>query len=92
MDVAQGVGRMKIDTQIRADMAKVISPLDTSERRVRYLAGDFPRSDRTQDLDRRYRWDLLWESKYDAGLLYAIGCNDSHIDTALRAVVEPLKK
>ena len=34
----------------------------------------------------RERWDLLHESGFDTRPLYAAGLDDSHIDTALRAI------
>lgn len=76
-----------------------IAPLDTPERRARYRAGDFSRADRVKDLDQRYRWDLLWlgyadrldSTRWDLFAAFdAEGLDDSHIDTALRALVRPL--
>lgn len=67
----------------------VVAPLDTEERRERYRAGDFPRADAVQDLDRRYRWDLFWAA--EAWRLVAdAGYSDAHTDTALRRMVAPL--
>jgi hypothetical protein len=37
---------------------------------------------------RRARWDLLHASKFDTRRLYAEGLKDSHIDTALRRILE----
>lgn len=67
-----------------------IAPLDTPERRDAYLRGDFKNADKCKDLDMRYRWDLLYAGKLD---LYALfkELNDSHIDAALRQIVQPLK-
>lgn len=76
-------------------MRAVIAPLDTAERRQRYLAGDFTNSARVIDLDKRYRWDLLWDSNATNTLrLYVIedNLNDAHIDTALRSIVPTLGK
>ena len=84
---------MKIDTTTVARMAAVIEPLDTMARRHRYLDGAFTNSHNTQDLDRRYRWDLLWESgAYDILVKDSDGTmiSDSHIDTALRRIVPVL--
>lgn len=35
----------------------------------------------------RYRWDCFHASHYDVMALYREGLNDSHIDTALRAIL-----
>lgn len=69
-----------------------IKPLDTAERRERYRKGDFPNADKVKDLDKRYRWDLLWASgdRYFLDFARALDATDNHIDTALRRVVKPL--
>jgi hypothetical protein len=67
-----------------------IAPLDTPERRARYLAGDFKNADRCRDLALRYRWDLLWEAfPVKEWWTYL---NDAHVDTALRRIVKDLVK
>lgn len=82
---------MKVTDNHLAELKAAIEPLDTPERRARYLRGDFLNADKIKDLDRRYRWDLLWESgvyhKLDARYY-----NDGHIDTALRAIVPALEE
>ena len=35
----------------------------------------------------RYRWDVLHHSGFDTGRLYREGLADSHIDTALRQIL-----
>lgn len=83
---------MRIDAAIVADMRAVIGPLDTDATRGAYRSGDFPRADAVKDLDKRYRWDLLYASRFDVcGRIYPTGANDTHIDTALRAIVPPLR-
>jgi hypothetical protein len=70
-----------------------IAPLDSMERRQRYIAGDFPRADLVKDLDKRYRWDLYWHALALGRPLPRTeqhGYTDAHIDTALRNLVEPL--
>jgi hypothetical protein len=90
---------MKIPKDIVEEMRQAISQLDTEEVREAYRTGNFPRSEFTKDLDKRYRWDLLWATmgnevlpkQYISDTLYEIpGVNDSHIDTALRNIVSPL--
>lgn len=36
---------------------------------------------------KRARWDVLYASKYPAGVCYDEGLNDDHIDTALRRIM-----
>lgn len=78
---------MKIKPEHYAALKAVIEPLDTAENRARYERGEFPRADRTRDLAKRYRWDLLYASKYPVGELYSY-LDDNHIDTALKAIVK----
>jgi hypothetical protein len=81
---------MKVTAAHLDAMRAVVRPLDTETRRDAYRAGRFMRSERTQDVNRRYRWDLLHASRFDiCGELYPY-CHDGHIDTALRAIVPPL--
>jgi hypothetical protein len=72
-----------------------VAPLDTPERRVSYLTGDFPRSDQVKDLDKRYRWDLYWYavrcSHNLPDTINDAGYDDAHLDTALRSIVPLLK-
>lgn len=75
-------------------LREALTPLDTPERRARYLAGDYPRAERTKDLSKRYRWDLLWDSHINPTVwdaLHEHGVLDAHIDTALRTIVPPLE-
>ena len=82
---------MKVSSAHLAAMREAIHPLDTFERRAIYRAGTFPRADRVTDLDKRYRWDLLWLAIPVPGPLWDIpGLTDAHIDTALRTIVPPL--
>ena len=68
-----------------------ISERDTPAMRQRYIDGTFPRADLVHDLDKRYRWDLLWLvcPRLPDGIIG--NYNDDHIDTALRKIVAPLK-
>jgi hypothetical protein len=79
---------MKVSKSEVEKLREAISPLDTEERRHIYLDGDFPRSQFVKDLDMRYRWDLYWACGVgfeDNNLM------DSHIDTALKAIVPKLE-
>lgn len=79
-------------------LAEAISPLDTEVLRTVYRKGEFPRADKVQDLNKRYRWDLLWAARqYTAKTLVARVMdeghyNNGHLDTALRRIVPPLKE
>ena len=88
---------MKMTTQhfttLKRSIDKVIA--DNPSIRYDYIAGDFPRADLVNDLDKRFRWDMFHFSKrYWSGLtvndLYEY-INDVNIDTALRRIVPPLK-
>ena len=61
---------------------------------IHYSNGNFPRADKTKDLNKRYRWDLFYhatrfERGYRDELTYL---QDSHIDTALRNIVTPIER
>jgi len=84
---------MKVTPEHLAMIREAVAPLDTEDTRARYRAGEFPRAAAVQDLNKRYRWDVLHASSSRNGLirtLYAAGYNDAHIYTALRAVVADL--
>jgi hypothetical protein len=61
-----------------------ITPLDTPEVRARYAAADLT--------DKRYRWDLLTVALGSGWICDELYCYiaDPHIDSALRALVQPL--
>lgn len=76
----------------RADLNTLraaIEPRDTEENRNLYRGHRFGNVDRVKDLDMRYRWDLYWRV-HGHTLIAASDYLDAHIDTALRAIVEPL--
>jgi hypothetical protein len=80
---------MIIDKQIQESLANRISKLDTEDNRNAYREGRFPRADKVQDLDMRYRWDLFHATKCRE--LVPSHANSEHIDTALRRIVPKLK-
>lgn len=90
--IGDDVGRWPVMRVTGAELEALrvaLAPFDTAERRDAYRRGIFPRADRVRDLDKRYRWDLL----YHAGgyrILPPSAELDTHIDTALRRVVPPL--
>lgn len=76
-------------------LATRVVPLDTQERRQIYREGKYPRAEFTKDVNKRYRWDLLFASggRFHHGNfmtnLYKY-LNDAHIDTALTKLVPDL--
>ena len=95
---------MKVTAEHLAMIREAIAAtdLDTPEIRERYRRREIPRGALVQDIDKRFRWDLLTAANSitrsdDAerrtvliSNLYDAGYNDTHIDTALRAIVTPL--
>jgi hypothetical protein len=86
---------MKMKAEHFEALRAAIAPLDTPARREAYLSGRFPRAELVKDLDKRYRWDLLWGTTGSERVgfwsdLYAY-LNDDHIDTALRSIVPKLE-
>ena len=79
---------MKIKPEDLASMRARIAPLDTTERREWYRANRVTL--RAKDLDMRYRWDLLHMSRFPTTSLYRY-LDDTHIDTALRSLVEKVQ-
>lgn len=74
---------MKIKPEHLDRMRNAITPLDTLERRA-LSAG--------QSND-RYQWDLSYDAKltrFFCDVIYKY-CDDTHIRTALRHIVKPLK-
>lgn len=78
---------MKASPEFRAAVAAAIAPVNNEENRDRYRRGDFPRAEKTKDLNMRYRWDLYWHANAVAGRFDTSGLNDAHIDTVLRSIV-----
>jgi hypothetical protein len=84
---------MKVTPAQLDTLRAAITPLDTDTVRDQYRRRDIPRGAMVQDIDKRFRWDLLHAATAGTTIipdLYDAGCHDAHIDTALRAVVAPL--
>lgn len=89
---------MKIKPEHLAELKSAVARTDTSEKRAIYLEGSFPNADKVKDLNKRYRWDVLYASGLKIGdgvgtsglPLYGY-LDDTHIDTALRSIVPDLK-
>jgi hypothetical protein len=86
---------MKMSTNLFNSIKECIEALDTPEMREIYLRGDFPRSDKVEDLNKRYRWDLFfcWFRKTGENrlMLDVEELNNDDIDTALKKIVPPIK-
>ena len=84
---------MKLTKEHPDQLAAVVpldtEALDTEALRTTYRSGQFHNADKVKDLNKRYRWDLLWLLKLDLTEIYKYA-NDSHIDTVLRKLVKPL--
>ncbi len=62
---------------------------------IHYSNGNFPRADKTKDLNKRYRWDLFYHAtRFQRGYRNELTTylQDSHIDTALRNIVKPIER
>lgn len=81
---------MKISAHSLDKLETAIKPKDTIENRAKYLVGNFPRADRVNNLDVRYRWDLLYLSMI-AQDIHRItedeDLNSNTLDTALKRIV-----
>jgi hypothetical protein len=83
---------MKIGKDILERMRDAIAPLDTPERRARYIALDIPRAHTVKDINVRYSHDLLWLAVDSGKIAYREleHYNDAHISTALGRIVPKL--
>jgi hypothetical protein len=81
---------MKMDQNSLSQLREHVRWMDTEELREAYRNGDFPRSDKVTDLDRRYRWDLFYRIPTFIRFHVVEELDSSHIDTALRKLIRPL--
>lgn len=81
---------MKMTATHLAALRETITPLDGEARRELYRQGNYPRADKTKDVDMRYRWDLFYIATFRCRNWPVGAYLDSHIDTALRSIVPPL--
>ena len=84
---------MKVKPEHYAVLRDALRPLVTSKAFADYR--ERLKEDGIKDPEMRARWDALWAVSSDlppnfiSGVLYAY-CDDSHVDTALRAIVKEL--
>ncbi len=81
---------MKMPADLFNSLKTACDPFNTDENRQAYREGRFPRADRVKDLNKRFRWDVFYASRFDSRPLYAADLHDEHIDTALRAIIPTL--
>lgn len=84
---------LKIKPEDLETLKKALKPFDTPALRQKYIDGDFMNADKVVDMDKRYRWDLLYaaQQRVFVKALYEY-MNDVNLDSALRVLVKPLKK
>lgn len=80
---------MKVKPEHVQALRALIEPLDTERVREAYRNGRYPRAELTKDVNRRYRWDLMWAAKA-YNVVKDHGYNDEHINTALKSIVPML--
>lgn len=78
--------RYSIPTDVVESMRELIAPLDTFQRREKYRNGLFPRADAVNNLNTRYRYDLMYQS----GAYKLLPVNARNVDTALRRIIPDL--
>ena len=81
---------MKISPEHYAHMKNVISPFIGEIDAIRENAKNDPR---VKDVEKAVRWNLSYRSGLSAFIcdyVYPQGCDDKHVDTALRNIVKEL--
>lgn len=78
---------MKIKPEDYAELKNAISKLDVEKVKQHY---NYLKTDtRVKDLSKRFRWDLLYASKFDTLVTYKY-LDDTHLDTALCRIIKEL--
>jgi len=73
------------------ELKAAIKPLLTPALIKAYESGQFLRASTVKDLQTRFNFDLLYASKFPTAILYEY-LNDTHINTALKAICPKLKR
>jgi hypothetical protein len=87
------MSNLKIPAEAIEMMRRRIAPLDTEATRAVYREHRIPRAEAVKDMNKRYRWDLArfgLGSVIICSLYDEYGVNDTHIDSALRAIDKPV--
>ncbi len=80
--------------KLKQGIDAVLSNKDISELVHDYETGNFPRSEKVRDLQKRFAYDILrasGQTSFICDVLYKY-LNDDHIYTALRSIVPQVKK
>lgn len=78
--------RYSIPTDVVDSMRELIAPFDTEERREQYRLYKIPRAEYVNDINTRYRYDLM----YMSGAYKLLPVNARNVDTALRRIIPNL--
>lgn len=76
-------------------IADQVQVFNNERNRAVYSAGEIPRADAVKDINRRFRWDILWAIPREIRQPFfdearALGGNDNHIDSLLKSLVADL--
>lgn len=68
---------------------------NTEQNRAVYKSGKIPNGDMVHDINKRFRWDILWAIPRDVRQPFfdrakELGGNDNHIDSLLKSLVADL--
>ena len=78
--------RYSISTPVVESMRELIKPFDTDWRREQYRLLQIPRAEYVQDINIRYRYDLM----YMSGAYKLLPVDARNVDTALRRIIPDL--
>ncbi len=73
---------------IKESIDRLLTKHDKVKLITAYETGQFPRSDKVKDLNKRFRWDLFYACEFKS-LSYL---DNLHIDTALRKICPKIEK
>ena len=87
---------MKVTSTDLENLRATIAEINTPERRLFYVLHEKGGSREVvtaKNINKRFRWDMYWIAVMNGFTFSNINeLNDAHIDTALRNVVDDLKK
>jgi hypothetical protein len=81
---------MRFTKQIIEQIAKLIEPHDTNERRASYINGNIQRYELVKDINRRYRFDLYYALSAWRAIPDGFEYTDEHLYTALKTFIPDL--
>lgn len=87
---------MKMSTEHYEKLKQMIEFWVLPKLKASLTDAEIARADLGKDPAMRFRWDLLWAIPYENRSMWFdevyVYCNDDHIDTALRSIVNDIKK